>query len=192
MYLVSEAPYYRQSLACAPASSWARTSAVSKTALRSLQITPQIVHGSKSASQVVKTSTSAHVLFLFGLSGLAKQGSAARKLINPILQLLLFMVAIHATTDLVSHFMTDITYYPEILGPLEKEILAVRGQEAWTKSALSKMQLLDSTIKESQRVKPIQISKFMEGVSISTQQQITDMFPISHDAPLYSRRLHPP
>lgn len=121
-----------------------------------------------------------------------REGSAARKLINPILQLLLFMVAIHATTDLVSHFMTDITYYPEILGPLEEEILAVRGQEAWTKSALSKMQLLDSTIKESQRVKPIQISKFMEGVSISTQQQITDMFPISHDAPLYSRRLHPP
>ena len=111
MCLASEAPYYPWSLACSPAFSWARTSAVSKTASRSLQMTPQIVHGSRSASQVVKTSTSAHVLLLFGLSGPAKQGSDARKLINPILQLLLFMVATHATTDLISQFMTDITYY---------------------------------------------------------------------------------
>jgi hypothetical protein len=66
-------------------------------------------------------------------------------------------------------------YYPEILRLLGEEILAVLGQEAWTKSALSKMQLLDSARKESKRLKPIQISKSLEGVSISTQQQITDI-----------------
>jgi hypothetical protein len=40
------------------------------------------------------------------------------------------MLTIHTTTDLISQFMTDLTYHPEILGPLEEEVLAVPGQEA--------------------------------------------------------------
>ncbi|KAH6625922.1 ent-kaurene oxidase [Boeremia exigua] len=69
-------------------------------------------------------------------------------------QLALSFAAIHTTTDLVSQTMMLLALHSEVLVPLRKEIVDVLQVEGWTKSALFKMRLLDSTIKEAQRIKP--------------------------------------
>ncbi|PSN61609.1 cytochrome P450 monooxygenase [Corynespora cassiicola Philippines] len=77
------------------------------------------------------------------------------------MQLFLSLVAIHSTTDLISQFMVDVARNPEIIAPLKEEILGVLGTEGWTKSALFKMKLLDSALKETQRLKPIQLASML-------------------------------
>ena len=71
------------------------------------------------------------------------------------LQVFLSLVAIHTTSDLVSQLMTDLSLHPEIIPDLKEEIVRVLGEEGRIKSALFKMRLLDSAIKESQRLKPV-------------------------------------
>lgn len=70
-------------------------------------------------------------------------------------QLALSFAAIHTTTDLLSETLLRIAQHPEIVPALRAEIISVYRSHGWEKSALYKMQLLDSTIKETQRMKPI-------------------------------------
>ncbi|KAK3326799.1 putative cytochrome P450 monooxygenase [Apodospora peruviana] len=72
-----------------------------------------------------------------------------------ISQLVLSMAAIHTTTDLVSQVLTDLCKHPEIVEPLRKEIVACLEDGGWKKTSLYNMKLLDSVIKETQRVKPV-------------------------------------
>lgn len=74
-------------------------------------------------------------------------------------QLVLSMAAIHTTTDLVCQVLTDLTQHPEMLEPLRKEIITALQDGGWKKTSLYNMKLLDSVIKESQRMKPIGIGK---------------------------------
>ncbi|KAJ3536578.1 hypothetical protein NM208_g1525 [Fusarium decemcellulare] len=70
------------------------------------------------------------------------------------LQLSISLAAIHTTTDLLCEVMMRIAQNQDILQPLRSEIASVLEEEGWSKSALQKMKLLDSVIKESQRMKP--------------------------------------
>lgn len=70
-------------------------------------------------------------------------------------QLILSVAAIHTTTDLLSQTVTDLALHPEMLEPLREEIITVLREDGWAKTSLYKMKLLDSVIKESQRLKPI-------------------------------------
>lgn len=74
-------------------------------------------------------------------------------------QLVLSLAAIHTTTDLLSETLFRIAKHPEIIPALRKEIIEVYKEYGWEKTALYKMKLLDSTIKETQRVKPISLGK---------------------------------
>ena len=78
-----------------------------------------------------------------------------------MVQLVMSLAAIHTTTDLVCQTLMDIAQHPEILEPLREEISTILKEEGWRKTSLYKMKLLDSVIKESQRMKPIGISKSM-------------------------------
>jgi len=49
--------------------------------------------------------------------------------------------------------------HPQYLEPLRKEIATCVEEEGWTKQALDKMELLESAMKESQRLDPIVGSK---------------------------------
>ncbi|CAN8104231.1 unnamed protein product [Discula destructiva] len=74
-------------------------------------------------------------------------------------QLLFSMAAMHTTTDLMTQVILDLAERPEVVTPLRAEIEQVLGEEGgWTKAALHKMRLLDSVLKECQRVKPASIS----------------------------------
>ncbi|KZL74216.1 cytochrome P450 [Colletotrichum tofieldiae] len=73
-------------------------------------------------------------------------------------QIALSLVAIHTTSDLLQQTMIDLAYHPELFEPLREEILRVLNAEGLTKTALYSMKLMDSVIKESQRMKPHTLS----------------------------------
>ncbi|KAL0936089.1 cytochrome p450 [Colletotrichum truncatum] len=75
-------------------------------------------------------------------------------------QISLAMVAIHPTTDQLTQTMIQIARHPELFQPLREEINSVLGTEGIKKTALHNLKLLDSVIKESQRLKPVSISNF--------------------------------
>lgn len=71
-----------------------------------------------------------------------------------IIQLGVSVTAIHTTTDLLTQTLLDLAAYPEIIDPLRTEIAQVVIEHGWGKVTLQKMMLLDSVIKETQRLKP--------------------------------------
>nr|BAW27598.1 citreohybridonol synthase [Aspergillus stellatus] len=78
---------------------------------------------------------------------------------NPaISQLLLSMAAIHTSADMLTQVLFDIASRPELLKALHEEIMTVVRENGWSKISLYKLVLMDSTIKESQRLKPIAIT----------------------------------
>ena len=72
-------------------------------------------------------------------------------------QLMLSAATIHNTADLVAQVMVDLARNPELVGELREEMVTALGAGGWKKASLYNMKLLDSVIKESQRLKPIGI-----------------------------------
>ncbi|KIL86301.1 hypothetical protein FAVG1_10699 [Fusarium avenaceum] len=71
-----------------------------------------------------------------------------------IFQLTLSLLAIHTTYDLLQQTMIDLGRNPQYIEPLRREAIELLAAEGWKKSTLFKLKLLDSAIKESQRLKP--------------------------------------
>ena len=70
------------------------------------------------------------------------------------LQLTLSFAAIHTTSDLLSKILLLLAREPELIEPLREEIIRVLKKDGWSKTSLYNMKLLDSTMKEAQRVLP--------------------------------------
>ncbi|KAI9162666.1 Nonribosomal peptide synthetase [Paramyrothecium foliicola] len=75
-------------------------------------------------------------------------------------QITLSLVAIHTTTDLLQQTLLNIALNPQLLEPLRREIINVLSVQGLKKTALYNLKLMDSVIKESQRLKPIHIDEF--------------------------------
>ncbi|OTA14025.1 hypothetical protein BTJ68_15600 [Hortaea werneckii EXF-2000] len=69
-------------------------------------------------------------------------------------QLSLTLAAIHTTTEAITTAMLDIIEQPEVLRALRQEVVDVVGEQGWSKTALYKLRLMDSFLKESQRCHP--------------------------------------
>jgi cytochrome P450 len=84
-------------------------------------------------------------------------------------QLGLSLAAIHTTTDLLTQVIYNLCQHPDMIQPLRDEIAAVVGGEGWKRTALYKMKVMDSVIKESQRLKPPGLCMFKSknGLSLS-------------------------
>ncbi|KAF4924062.1 Cytochrome P450 monooxygenase TRI1 [Colletotrichum viniferum] len=82
-----------------------------------------------------------------------------------ISQLFFSTVAIHTTTDLLGQVLVDVARNPEIIEPLRNEIVDVLSAGGWKKTSLYSMKLLDSVVKESQRMKPLQLAS-MQRVAV--------------------------
>lgn len=81
---------------------------------------------------------------------------------NPaISQLLLSMAAIHTSADMLTQILFDLASQPDLIQALREEIITVTRENGWSKISLYKLVLMDSTIKESQRLKPVAISKWL-------------------------------
>ncbi|KAI3323903.1 cytochrome P450 [Xylariaceae sp. AK1471] len=70
-------------------------------------------------------------------------------------QLSLTMAAIHTTTESACRALLDLCKYPDVAQQLREEIIDVVGREGWAKTTLYKLRLMDSFLKESQRVTPL-------------------------------------
>lgn len=76
-------------------------------------------------------------------------------------QLVISVVSVHSTTDLVTQVLYNLCRHQELLEPLREEIRSVIAEEGWTKKGLYRLDLLDSVIKETQRMKPINTRRFL-------------------------------
>ncbi|KAJ5336042.1 Cytochrome P450 [Penicillium brevicompactum] len=62
--------------------------------------------------------------------------------------------AMHTTSDLLKQALLDICMHPEIIPALREEATQAIRESGWSTAGVFKMQLLDSAIKETQRLKP--------------------------------------
>ncbi|WYZ42118.1 hypothetical protein EsH8_V_001013 [Colletotrichum jinshuiense] len=69
-------------------------------------------------------------------------------------QLAFAISAMHTTSELLRQVLLDICMHPELIQPLKDEIATAVEESGWTTAGVFKMQLLDSVIKETQRLKP--------------------------------------
>lgn len=67
--------------------------------------------------------------------------------------------AIHTTSNLLTNIMYDLAAYPEYIQPLRDELRAVTAEDGvLKKTSLLELKLMDSVMKESQRVNPVSMS----------------------------------
>ncbi|KAL0573797.1 hypothetical protein V5O48_008150 [Marasmius crinis-equi] len=66
--------------------------------------------------------------------------------------LTLNVAAIHTTSQAFTHALINLCKHSEYTEPLRKEIEDAIEKEGWTKAAMGRMRMLDSFLKESQRV----------------------------------------
>ncbi|KAF4893027.1 Cytochrome P450 monooygenase 1 [Colletotrichum viniferum] len=85
-----------------------------------------------------------------------EEESARSKYDPAIYQLAMAGAAIHTTTDLITQLILNILPRPELLAALRSEMIDVLGKEGWAKTSLYNLKLMDSVMKETQRMKPIQ------------------------------------
>ncbi|KAI7281913.1 hypothetical protein KC345_g3859 [Hortaea werneckii] len=69
-------------------------------------------------------------------------------------QLSLTLAAIHTTTEAITTAMLDIIEQPEVAQALRQEVMDVVSEQGWSKTALYKLRLMGSFLKESQRCHP--------------------------------------
>ncbi|KAJ5155043.1 uncharacterized protein N7500_010482 [Penicillium coprophilum] len=69
-------------------------------------------------------------------------------------QLLLSFAAIHGTSNLLAQVLMDLCSHPELTQDIRAEAVSVLGKEGWTRAALYQLKLMDSALKESQRLAP--------------------------------------
>ncbi|CAJ2507529.1 Uu.00g087150.m01.CDS01 [Anthostomella pinea] len=86
-----------------------------------------------------------------------------------LMQLNLSTAAIHTTTDLIMKVLADIIAHPDIIEPLRKEMAEVIGRDGWKKTSLYNLKLLDSVVKETQRVKPVAIASIRRYIEKDTK-----------------------
>lgn len=63
---------------------------------------------------------------------------------------------IYATSDLLIGPLVVICRHPDIIEPLRQEICTCIAEGGWTPASLFKMKPLDSCMKETQRIKPVE------------------------------------
>lgn len=82
-------------------------------------------------------------------------------------QLALSTAALHTSSDLMGQAVLDLCVNRDLIQPLRDEIhrtmgadLKRAGEGGWTKASMQDLKLVDSVLKESQRMKPVSMSEF--------------------------------
>lgn len=76
-----------------------------------------------------------------------------------VAQLTFSLAAIHTTSDLLTQVLYDICGKNDLIQELREEVITVVKEEGWKKPTLFKLKLMDSVVKESQRMKPTAIGQ---------------------------------
>ncbi|TLD22910.1 hypothetical protein PspLS_07093, partial [Pyricularia sp. CBS 133598] len=83
-------------------------------------------------------------------------------------QLVLSTAAIHTTADLFTYTLILLAANPHHIEALRTEMLETLPVAGWKKMSLASLRLLDSTIKEAQRLKPVQANSMQRLVTEDT------------------------
>ncbi|KAI3316980.1 cytochrome P450 [Xylariaceae sp. AK1471] len=75
-----------------------------------------------------------------------------------VYQIALSMAAIHTTSDLLTQTLVNLVQQPKLIDDLREEIIEVLQSEGLTKTALFNLKLMDSVLKETQRLKPVKMT----------------------------------
>ena len=70
-------------------------------------------------------------------------------------QMMVAQAQVHGMADLITKTLFDICERPELIEKLREEIFSVLGKECLSQSSLSNLHLMDSVIKETQRINPL-------------------------------------
>ncbi|KAJ6181200.1 hypothetical protein N7519_011661 [Penicillium mononematosum] len=70
-------------------------------------------------------------------------------------ELTLALASLDTSSDLIAKAICDLSENPALVNDIRKEIIEVVGKEGLTKSSTQRLYLLDSAIKESQRLSPL-------------------------------------
>lgn len=74
-------------------------------------------------------------------------------------QMLLTIAAIHTTSDLLSQVIMRLGNEPHLIDDLRAEIVSVLGAQGFSKASIANLKLMDSALKETQRMKRLQMRK---------------------------------
>jgi cytochrome P450 len=88
-----------------------------------------------------------------------EEEAAGRPLDPAEVQLGFAIAALHTTTELLKQSLLDICAHPELIQQIRREVIEAVQESGWTTAGLFKMQLLDSAIKETQRMHPGSLGK---------------------------------
>ncbi|KAF2646813.1 cytochrome P450 [Massarina eburnea CBS 473.64] len=80
-------------------------------------------------------------------------------------QLFMAFVAVETTSTTVAYLMLDLLDHPDAIPRLRKEIISVLRNGGWKKTSLQQMKLLDSAMKESQRLHPLNMVNMQRKVT---------------------------
>jgi cytochrome P450 len=84
---------------------------------------------------------------------------------DPTVAQLTFAVAgMHSTVDHLCQILIDLRDKPKVVASLRLELIEALTKDGWTQAALMQLKLMESVMKESQRMKPINRG---EGLQIS-------------------------
>lgn len=75
------------------------------------------------------------------------------------LQLTLSLASLDTSTDLLAKVLCDLSENPTLVNDIRKEIVEIVGTEGLTQASIQRMYLLDSAMKESQRLRPLGYSE---------------------------------
>ncbi|KAF7182960.1 hypothetical protein CNMCM7691_002704 [Aspergillus felis] len=88
-----------------------------------------------------------------------REVAAGRPYDMAVSQVGLSLAAIHTTSNLLTNVMYDLIAYQEYIQPLRDEIIAVVEEDGCLKkTSLTKLKLMDSVMKETQRMNPVSIA----------------------------------
>ncbi|KAJ1325976.1 cytochrome P450 monooxygenase 2 [Microdochium nivale] len=92
-----------------------------------------------------------------------------------LIQVTLSTAAVHTTSDLLTETMLRLAQEPEFVQELRAEIKSsLEAEGAWTKTVLFKLKMVDSALKEAQRMRPIISASMVRRVMAPTPVPGTD------------------
>lgn len=90
-----------------------------------------------------------------------EEESKGRNYNMAVVELTLAMAAIHTTSDLTTKTLLHLAQRPKLVDELRQEISGILRADGWKKTSLFNMKLLDSVIKETQRLEPLSLSQLV-------------------------------
>nr|CAP07651.1 P450 monooxygenase [Sphaceloma manihoticola] len=92
-------------------------------------------------------------------------------------QLSLSTAALHSSTDFFAQLLLDLAERPGLAEELRQEAAKVVNTEGWSKGSLFDLKLMDSVMKESQRLKPISLASMRRYTTADVKMSSGDVIP---------------